>query len=227
MVAIVLLPGLDGTGNLLDKFVAALGRDAEVTVVSYPVDKPLGYADLEQLVGASLPAGQPFFLMGESFSGPVAISVAATMPAGLRGVILCCSFVRSPLPKIGALRQLVHIFPVTSLPATLLSFFLLGRFSTDRLRSALADTLAAVSPSVLRGRALAALSVDASRELARVAVPILYLRASEDRVIPKRASELIRTLAPSTRIVDFVAPHFLLQVLPDAAASAVKEFLSA
>ncbi len=78
MVALVLLPGLDGTGLLFDEFTSALGSDVDVIVASYPVNKPLGYAELEPIARSFIPSDNPFFLLGESFSGPIALSIAAS-----------------------------------------------------------------------------------------------------------------------------------------------------
>jgi hypothetical protein len=61
--------------------------------------------------------------------------------------------------------------------------------------------------------------------LARVGVQVLYLRASEDRVVPESASQSVVTFAPATKVVEFQAPHFLLQVLPLQAAVVVREFM--
>jgi hypothetical protein len=47
MVTLILLPGLDGTGTLFDAFVAALGTEFNVKVVSYPTTEPLDYSELE------------------------------------------------------------------------------------------------------------------------------------------------------------------------------------
>jgi pimeloyl-ACP methyl ester carboxylesterase len=69
------------------------------------------------------------------------------------------------------------------------------------------------------------LASDVSASLPRVGVPVLYLRASEDRVVPESASQSIVALAPDTKVVEFPAPHFLLQVLPSQAAVAVLEFM--
>lgn len=132
MVALVLLPGLDGTGRLFVDFVAALGAEVEVTVASYPTDTPLGYAELTAVARSFLPPDQPFFLLAESFSGPIAISIAQSSPPGLLGVALCCSFARNPLPVLAPARPLLGIVPVDALPVALLSFFVLGRF--HRLR---------------------------------------------------------------------------------------------
>jgi hypothetical protein len=47
--ALVLLPGLDGTGKLFSEFVKDLGSSVDSLIVSYPKDQPLGYNELEAL----------------------------------------------------------------------------------------------------------------------------------------------------------------------------------
>ena len=192
---------------------------------SPPTDKPLGYAGLESIARRHLPSNRPFFLLGESFSGPIAVSIAASRPPGLLGVILCCSFARNPMPHLAAARPLVRFFPFGVVPVSWFSPLLLGRFSSPALHSTLAGAVASVVPAVLRERARAALTADVSALLSRIEVPILYLRASEDRVVSKSASDLIASQVPDTRVVDFTAPHLLLQVVPAAAASAVSAFM--
>lgn len=226
MTALVLLPGFDGTGLLLAGFAAAFGPDVEIVIVPYPTDNPLGYAGLESIARRHLPSNRPFFLLGESFSGPIAVSIAASRPPGLLGVILCCSFARNPLPYLATVRPLVRFFPFGSVPASWFSPFVLGRFSSPALRSALAMAVAAVAPAVLRERARAVLTVDVSALLSRIETPVLYLRALEDHIAPKSASDLIVALAPDARVVELVAPHFLLQAQPSAAASAVASFMA-
>lgn len=227
MVTVVLLPGLDGTGLLLSDFVAALGPDSRVIVASYPPDVPLGYSELESVARSFLPNDGPFILLAESFSGPIAISIAASAPPGLCGLVLCCSFARNPRPLLALLRPAVGVAPVAALPIGLLSYFVLGRFTSSPLRSVLARSLSLVAPEVLRARARAALAVDVSGLLSRVCVPMLYLRATEDRVVSRSSSELVVSRAPHTQVVEFVAPHFLLQVRPSEVAAAVNAFSGA
>src|SRR5215471_17973322 len=101
MVALVVLPGMDGTTAPRADFVAALGPRIEPHLVAYPSDPALGYMELEALVRASLPADRPYLLLGESFSGPIAISIAASRPSHLVGLILCVTFAYNPLPVLG------------------------------------------------------------------------------------------------------------------------------
>jgi hypothetical protein len=56
VTALVLLPGLDGTGLLFQPLVEALSKDIEPIVVSYPDDIPLGYGELLPLVDGALPS---------------------------------------------------------------------------------------------------------------------------------------------------------------------------
>jgi pimeloyl-[acyl-carrier protein] methyl ester esterase len=74
---LVLLPGLDGTGKLFAAFVRALGAGVESRVVGYSPDEPLGYEELELKVRAQLPLDRSYVLLGESFSGPIAMRIAA------------------------------------------------------------------------------------------------------------------------------------------------------
>lgn len=225
MVALVLLPGMDGTGSLFSEFISALGPEVETIVVSYPADQPLDYAELERVARSFLPVDRPFVILGESFSGPIAISIAASHPAGLAGLVLCCSFARNPLPKLGRLRFLLGLFPVKLAPVTLLSTFLLGRFSSERLRSALRKALMPVSDTAFRARARAVISVDVSSLCAQICVPALYLRASEDRVVFPASVEVIGRALKGLRVIEFEAPHLLLQALPSATAKVVREFV--
>jgi pimeloyl-ACP methyl ester carboxylesterase len=221
---LVLLPGMDGTGALFAGFRRALAPGIRTIVVSYPPDQDLGYAGLEAIVCARLPRDEPFVILAESFSGPIAVSIAASRPAGLCRLILVCSFARSPRPLLAPLRPLVQFLPVRSVPIGLFAWPAFGRFSTPRLRSDLAAALAHVPPSVIRRRLHAVLEVDVTRRLPKVDVPTLYLRASEDRLVPRSASGVLSVI-PQIRLGEVEGPHFLLQACPASAALHVQAFL--
>ncbi len=225
MVALFLLPGMDGTGQLFSSFLEALGPEVQTIVVSYPPDQALEYPQLEAFARSWLPSGQPFVLLGESFSGPIAVSIAASAPRGLRGLVLCCSFVKNPRSVLGLLKVLSAVFPAGVFPTGLLSRTLLGRFATPPIQGALAQALARVSSNALSARVRAVLDVNVASLLTRVRVPALYLRATEDRVVPRAASRLVSQLLPEARVVELEGPHFLLQAAPAEAARHVGGFL--
>lgn len=61
---LILLPGLDGSGRLFARLVAALGADVDARVIAYPADRALGYAELVEFVRPQLPKDRPFVLLG-------------------------------------------------------------------------------------------------------------------------------------------------------------------
>ncbi|HXW56761.1 MAG TPA: alpha/beta hydrolase [Candidatus Cybelea sp.] len=225
MTALVLLPGLDGTGLLFADFVAELGGEFEAIVLPYPTDEALTYAQLEATARASLPIDRPFALLGESFSGPIAISIAASRPPGLVALILCCSFARYPRRILRLLRPLASVVPVKGRLVSLLRGIVSPRRVSNEVQAKLAEANAKVSRPVLRRRIKELLRIDARSQLRKVDVPVLYLAASQDAVVPFGACREICACLPSVRVVKLESPHFLLQAIPRQAANAIRDFL--
>ncbi|HEX5424169.1 MAG TPA: alpha/beta hydrolase [Candidatus Acidoferrales bacterium] len=225
-IALVLLPGLDGTGVLFDDFVANLPPDLQPIVVRYPTDKPLGYAQLEEIVRASIPTNSRFVLLGESFSGPLAISIAASKPAGLIGLVLSCTFARYPRNLFRRGHWLAPYLPVAGM-AVIAARRLV---SPGRVDPAVAGKLNAaremVAKRVFRARIGALLRVDATACLSAINVPILDLRAMKDGIVPNRAGDEIRKRGREVRAIDMEGPHFLLQAKPSQAAEVIHKFVS-
>ncbi|MDN2703190.1 alpha/beta hydrolase [Janthinobacterium sp. SUN100] len=225
---LVLLPGMDGTARLFDSFDAALRAQAAIDTlaIAYPA-APLDYAALEAFVRERLPQDRPFVVLAESFSGPLGAALRADPPPGMRALILCCSFVRNPRPMLAPLRHLLGLVPFGAMPGFALRQALLAPCATPQLQAELAVALAQVPPSVLRQRLRAVLETDASRSFARGSLPVLYLRARHDRLVPPANALQILRLAPGAQLADIAAPHMLLQAAPEAAAVAVAAFVNA
>jgi pimeloyl-ACP methyl ester carboxylesterase len=225
MAEVLILPGLDGTSTLHGEIAAELhAMGLGCRSISYPADRALDYSELASLVTSQLPRDRPYVLLGESFSGPVAILVAAAGPKGLVGLVLSTTFARAPLPLLGWSAPLTRLAPAY-LPAPLISWFLLGRWSSRALIERIQAALRAVSPSVLRARAATSMGADVSGHLAAISVPTLVLRARHDRLlllVPRSA--LADQLRNATH-VDLDGPHLLLQAQPRWAAQAIAEFV--
>lgn len=71
------MPGLDGSGVLFRPLLKRLPPEVVPQVITYPATTPLGYAELLPHVMAALPESGAFVVLGESFSGPLALMVAA------------------------------------------------------------------------------------------------------------------------------------------------------
>lgn len=223
----MLLPGLDGTGILFDDLIAELrsiAPDIEPIVVRYPTDQPLGYAQLETIARESLPIDRKFVLLGESFSGPVAISIAASRPSQLVGLILCCSFARYPRTIFRKMQRLAPLLPVKGRIVRLARKLAAHAPVSPKVEAKLMEASSKVSSEVFRARIKELLQVDVSDRLGDIDVPILDLRALRDDVVPNRAARDIRRLARQVTVVEMNGPHFLLQALPKEAARAIRDF---
>ena len=220
----MLLPGMDGTGELFAPLVEQLQGVVTPVVVSYPNSEPLGYIELTALARKALPQNQQYVLVGESFSGPIAIQLAAERPSALRGLVLCASFVSSPISWARPLKPLLPVAPIGTLASAFGPKKLMGRFQTPALTRLVRGALGRVSTEVFRSRIRAALDVDASGQLAQVAVPTIYLRATEDALLPQSAVERFQRSAVGGRVVDIIGPHSLALCVPQAVSKTLSEF---
>ncbi len=152
---LVLLPGLDGTGDFFQPLLESLGDGIRSRVVRYPVDGAYDYATCQKLAREELPTDGPYVLLGESFSGPIAISLAAEAPKGLVGMILCVTFATNPRPRLAFIRPLLPHIPHhgTKLSVRLSRFLVLGRWITPGIRELHLKILAQVPPKTLQARA--------------------------------------------------------------------------
>lgn len=225
MTALCILPGLDGTTRMLRDFIAAVRPSFSIVkAIAYPTEIVLGYRDLEAHARAALPCDAPFVLLGESFSGPVAISIAADPPPNLIGLVLSTTFARAPVPMLAPFAPLTRFAPTRTMPTAVLSAVLLGRWSTSALRQTLRAALDEVAPAVQRSRAAAAMRIDVSDRLAHIAVPTLSLKANHDRLLRAGASRQLMAGIANARQVALDGPHLLLQIRTDRCAEAIARF---
>lgn len=220
---LVLLPGVDGTGRLFEPFVQALASQVVTTVVQYSSPELSRYSDCRAAAERILPRDQPYLIVGESFSGPIAVAIAASRPPGLRGIVLAGSFVTCPSRLLSVVPALTRVMP-THRPGRGMEFLLLGRYATPERRLLLKQAMALVSPRAIRARVDAIARVNVIEELRRVEVPILYLRATHDRLVPRACGDEIAGLRRCVRMEEVCAPHMLLQCAPLRCAGLVDEF---
>jgi len=225
-IKLILLPGLDGTGQLFLPFIQAMPPRIEAMPVSYPPEDAYGYGDLLNLVLDCIPEEGPYLLLGESFSGPLALKAACRAARRPLGVVLCASFVKNPFPRItGGLKPFVRGSWVTRLTHESMLEFVLSRDSSPEIVTALSEALQSVRPEVLARRIQEILEVDASDDLRSCPSPLLYLSASQDLLIPARNLEFIRKIRPDVKVEEFDAPHLILQTKPLLASKVVQTFI--
>ena len=221
---LVLLPGMDGTGIMFEPFLEALGK-WPTRVLRYPVALT-SYADCIAFARDHLPVDRPFLLLGESFSGPVALALGAERPKGLVGVVLCSTFARNPRPGLGWLAPLLRTLPAPRLPPSWLRRLLLGGRKAGAMEHLVDTMLTFFPPATLKGRLLAVGALDHTECLRQIQVPMLALVAAQDRLVPKSAAAWLRNHGPTLDMVRLQGPHWLLQTRPSACVQAIQDFLA-
>lgn len=212
----VLLPGLDGTGTLFAPFRNAAPAHAKLHTVVFP-DRALSYVELAEWVDQRLPPG-PLTLIAESFSGPLALALAARHPE-VEALALCATFVTPPAPAFRA--SLPDALLAAPAPALLLAALLTG-FDlplAQRVRSALRT----VPPHVVAARLRSVLRADARSLLRAFSKPLLLLGAQDDWLGGPAHLVEMTALAPHARVITLDAPHLVLQTAPHAAWAALHE----
>ena len=225
-LTVVLLPGLDGTGVQFAPLLEMLGKETPTHVVTYP-SKNTHYDDHVSQVLSELPKKGRYIVLAESYSGPVAIKVAAQHPVGLAGLILCASFATCPNTLLRNFAFLLELAPPWKIPAEWVAPFTLGEYKTPQSLALLKEALSATPPNVLLERLKEVARTDASAEAHSIAVPTLYLRATHDRLVPESAVQDVANCIPGAIIRDLEGPHFLLQASANAASREIKAFASA
>jgi pimeloyl-ACP methyl ester carboxylesterase len=177
------------------------------------------------LARKSLPTDRPYVILGESFSGPVAVTLAAERPRGLVGLILCASFVAGPMPWLRPLEPLLSVLPVRALVRLVGPNRLFGRRQTPELRRLFFETARKVSTPVLRKRMREAMDVDVSSLIDSLGVPVTYIQATQDALLPRAVAERFSRAASRAKVIRIEAPHGVLQCAPREAARIVTDFV--
>jgi pimeloyl-ACP methyl ester carboxylesterase len=225
---IVLLPGLDGTGHLFKDFSDAIPDAYHKTVVSYPVDPSLDYDALENLVIKQLP-NDPFILVAESFSGPIALKIAAHPPPTLSAVILVSTFHRSPLGIFSSLAKLLAAIPFWFLPypTGMLRYFLFAKNKSDSEIKEFFKIIRSLPCTLIQRRIQMVMDVDVSNDLKENHVPLLYLKGDHDPLISNSLMRELVKLQPRLSIEPISSGHFVLQANPREAWDKISKFLLA
>ncbi|MFN8443146.1 MAG: alpha/beta fold hydrolase [Caldilineaceae bacterium] len=223
---IVLLPGLDGTGVHFQPFLNEMPSRWEATVFRYPTESSQDYATLTEYVAQRLPREEPFCLLAESFSGPIAYRLAASGRFPIESVIFVATFLRSPRPRLLRLR---HLLPLRWLlqfkaPDWILRRLMLDVQTSDEFLTTFWLAVEQVRPEVLVQR-LGSIAALPSGQ-AKLKQPCLYLQASHDLLVPRRSVEDFKQVCPDLEVVQIPGRHFLLQAKPKPCVEAIERWLA-
>lgn len=223
----ILLPGMDGTGKLFKPFIEQFTNPDDLIVISYPTERYIALEKLVEFVISQLPTNKPLIILGESFSGPVVISLAAKSDLDIHGFILVATFAKYPL----SLFKLFSIFVPLSLlfrlpiPGFLIRHYCFANFSTKLLNETLRDSIKSNLPQVLAQRAHEGARVNVSALLTEIKIPCLLISACNDKLVPNRAMQYLNAQLRNASWQKIDGPHFILQTQPKACFDAIKQWL--
>lgn len=223
---LLLLPGLEGSGELFEGLIEELGARFETHVARYPAACRT-YVDAESVVRRLVAESKPRVIVAESFSTPLAVELAAELQDEIDGLVLCNGFVANPLSGVESMMAAVSApwflhMPLTSMAARV---FLVGPEASDGLVDAVQQAVRPVAPEVLAGRLRAVLGCDARGALARIRIPVLCLHSTRDRLIGEAGLKEILRIKPDVVVERVDGPHLLLQREPRRCAEIIAGFV--
>jgi len=215
---IVLLPGMDGTGELFEPFRSFLFTQS--IIVALPQSGSQDYEYLANYVEPQLP-NEDFIIVAESFSGPIAALLSSKKIKELKGIVFVATFLQCPNFPLALIAQLLPLKFLLKLPVTkpVISRFLLG--SCDY--STFLNVLENVSGVILRKRLYSVLKLKPLNEV--VSVRSLYLKASSDYLVSDAQIGLFKNYYQNIQFESVNGTHFLLQSNPKVCADIVNEFI--
>ena len=217
---LLVFPGMHGSKVLLEDFKQHAPDSFDVQLLELP-ESIFDYPSLAEHFRQTVIGAGPCVVMGESFSGPLSVLLASQCE-NVEALVMAASFVTPPSPWIAKFlpwRLLMSIPPSKEFVAR----FLLEIDRKQQLVETVYNEIRSRPVRAMAGRMRVVTRVDVREALARVTCPVLYLRAKNDWLVPKRCLDRVRDVCGSVEVVELSAPHLILQREPEACWNAISE----
>lgn len=188
--AVVLVPGMDGTGQLFYRQTGPLARSYRVATYALrdsarSMERLV--ADLAQVVDFVSPADRRAVVIGESFGGALALSFALAHPERVASLVILNSFPRfSPRFRLHLAIAGLRVTPwhAMALVRRLTAFRLHSRHTHRReVQRFMALTGRATREGYI-GRLRLLTQYDVRERLHEIQAPTLFLAAEQDHLVP-------------------------------------------
>lgn len=128
-------------------------------------------------------------MVADSFLGPLVNMIASNISSNLKGIVFAATFARSPRKLPSSLTYLSEFMPIKSRFLTwLVQLFLMGEWSGSEFTVGFRQAMNLVPVSTIAGQLREVLKVDVVGKLDRLGLPIIYLLATNERLVPSRMS---------------------------------------
>jgi pimeloyl-ACP methyl ester carboxylesterase len=187
---LVLVPGMDGTGRLFYRQVPRLARRYQVTTYRLrdnAASMDVLVADLADVIRSLTGGGRPATVVGESFGGTVALSLALARPDLVAALVVINSFPRFlPQLRLHLAILALQMVPWQTMPIVRrLTAFRMHSKHTHRaeIRRFMELTADATRGGYL-GRLRILTQYDVRDRLGEVGAPTLFLASERDHLVP-------------------------------------------
>jgi pimeloyl-ACP methyl ester carboxylesterase len=210
---VVLVPGMDGTGELFYRQLPLLARSYRVATYALrdtASAMPALVDDLARVIETVAPEARRAIVIGESFGGAIALSLAVARPDRVAGLVILNSFpyfapqVRLRLAILGVLALPWGAMPlVRRLTASRMHSPHTGR---EEVRRFIALTGASTREGYLN-RLRALRTYDVRHRLGEIDRPTLFLAAEHDHLVPSVAQARIMAAAVPSAAMRVLEGH--------------------
>ncbi len=187
---LVLVPGMDGTGRLFYRQVPLLARSyraATYRLRDEAASMDVLVADLADVIASVAGRAQPAIVVGESFGGAVALSLAVARPDLVAALVVINSFPRF-LPQ---LRLHLAILTLRALPwqtmpmvRRLTAFRMHSKYTHRAELRRFMELTAATTRHGYRNRLRILTQYDVRQRLDQIRAPTLFLASERDHLVP-------------------------------------------
>lgn len=186
----VLVPGMDGTGELFYRQVPLLEKSYSVATYALRDDATSMEVltdDLRHVIEQAAPVEKRAIVMGESFGGTIALSTALRYPKHVSGLVVLNSFPYfAPQFRLRLAIAGISVIPwgAMSLVRHATSFFMHSPHThRDELKKFL-ELTARTTRAGYRNRLRILRTYDVRARLCEVQCPALFLAAEKDHLVP-------------------------------------------
>jgi len=226
--ALVLVPGMDGTGQLFYRQTRSLSesfRTATYALRSNALTMDTLVDDLGRVIDAVAPETRRAIVVGESFGGALAMSFALARPEQVSALVVLNSFPYfAPQFRLRLARYGLALLPWGAMP-------LIRRATAFRLHSAhthreeirrFVELTATASRDGYINRLQLLMSYDIRDRLHELRPPVLFLAAEQDHLVPSiQQAELMVSRVPRATLRLLHGHGHICLIAPDVDLRAI------
>ena len=219
---IILVPGMDGTGELFYRQVPLLEKSYSVATYALrddAVSMEVLADDLKQVIEQAAPENKRAIVLGESFGGTVALSTALRYPKHVAGLVILNSFPYfAPQVRLRLAIAAVSLMPwgAMGLVRHATSFFMHSRHTHRQELSKFLELTARTTQVGYRNRLRILKTYDIRKRLFEIQCPALFLASERDHLVPSVAqAHLMAERVPGATVRVLSGHGHICLIAPD------------